>query len=141
MKTLFVAGTDTGVGKTIIAGALAGALRLRGHRVGVMKPVACGSWDDSRYLRRLAGVSDDLHSITPVYFERPLSPNVAARFEKKTVDVKTIMRLYETLKKKYDILVVEGCGGLLVPIMDRFFVVDLISRMKADCVLDRKSVV
>jgi dethiobiotin synthetase len=139
MSSIFVAGTDTGVGKTLIAGALAAALRLKGHRVGVMKPVACGSWEDSRSLRRSAGVTDDLQLITPVFLKHPLSPNVAARLEKKKIDVGSIDRSFQILSRRYDIVVIEGCGGLLVPITDDFWVVDLIQRLKSHCILVSRS--
>lgn len=139
MKTIFVAGTDTGVGKTFVAGAMASALRMEGYRVGVMKPIACGSFDDSRLLKKFSGSDDPIELITPVYFDRPLSPNVAAALEKKKIDLKEIDRAFGVLKKKYDVMVVEGCGGLLVPITDRFFVVDLIRRFKAECVLVSRS--
>ena len=139
MISVFIAGTDTGVGKTIVAGALAAALRLKGYSVGVMKPVACGSWDDSRFLRRAAGVRDDLKLITPVYLKHPLSPNVAAALEKKKIDIGRIDESFRILKKRYEALVVEGCGGLLVPIKDDFFVIDLIPRLKSCCVLVSRS--
>lgn len=139
MKTLFIAGTDTGVGKTVVAGALAAALRLKGHRVGVMKPVSCGSWEDSKFLKKRAGVDDALTRITPVYLKHPLSPNVAASMEKKKIDLKRLLKAADVLKKKYDILVVEGCGGLLVPVNDDFFVVDLIPLLKAKCILVSRS--
>ena len=142
MKVIFVAGTDTGVGKTIVAGAMAAALRLKGHRAGVMKPVACGSLEDSNYLQQHAQVDDPLKLITPIYLKEPLSPNVAARFEKKKIDLKKIDAAFSILKKKYEILIVEGCGGLLVPVLEGpkpFYVVDLILRMKAKCVLVSRS--
>ena len=118
---------------------MAAALRLKGHKVGVMKPVACGSWEDSRFLRRSAGVRDDLNLITPVYLKHPLSPNVAARLEKKKIDIHAVDRAFAILKKKYDTLVIEGCGGLLVPITKGFFVIDLVRRFKARCVLVSRS--
>lgn len=133
MKTIFIAGTDTGVGKTVVAGAIAAAFRLEGMRVRVMKPVACGSWDDSEFLKRSSGSLDTLDRITPVYLRSPLSPNVASRIEKKKIDLKKIdaaLKFFE--REKPDVLIVEGCGGLLVPITDSFFVVDLIRRVKAD---------
>jgi dethiobiotin synthetase len=139
VRSIFVAGTDTGVGKSIVAGGLAAALRLRGHRVGVMKPVACGSWDDTRHLKACARVDDADEVVTPLYFEHPLSPNVAARLEKKKVDLKRLDAAFKTLSKEYDLVVVEGCGGLLVPITKDFFVVDLITRLKLDCVLVSRS--
>ena len=139
MRIIFIAGTDTGVGKTIVAGAFIAALRVRGHHVGVMKPVACGSWGDSEYLKKCAGVTDRLSLITPVYLKHPLSPNVAATLEKKKIDVRAIDRVFDLLRKEYDVMVIEGCGGLLVPITDDFLTVDLIRRLKSRCILVSRS--
>ena len=139
MRTIFVAGTDTGVGKTVVAGALAAALRLEGHRVGVMKPIACGSWEDSRFLKKCAGSNDRFELITPIYLKRPLSPNVAAAAENKKIDLSRLLKAYEVLKKKYDVLIVEGCGGLLVPVTNDFFVVDLIPKFNSRCILVSRS--
>jgi len=140
VKTIFIAGTDTGVGKTMVAGALAAALRLRGFNVGVMKPVACGSLDDSRFLKACSGARDPLGLITPIFLKHPLSPNVAARMERKKINVDRVRQAYGQLSNEgYDFLVVEGCGGLLVPITDTFFVIDLIPMMKASVVLVSRS--
>ena len=147
MKTIFVAGTDTGVGKTVVAGGLAAALKVKGYKVGVMKPVACGSFEDSKFLKACAGSKDSLDLITPVYLKNPLSPNVAAKIEKKKIDVRKIAQAaYRLGTKKYDYLVVEGCGGLLVPIVNPsassgqgFFVVDLIPMLNAKAVIVSRS--
>ena len=139
MRSIFVAGTDTGVGKTVVAGALVAALRLKGYRVGVMKPIACGSLEDSNFLKKCAGVDDKIEFITPIYLKRPLSPNVAAGYEKKKIDIRRIVTAHAALQKKYEVVVVEGCGGLLVPITDDFFVIDLIQKLNSRCVLVSRS--
>ncbi len=139
MKTIFIAGTDTGVGKTYIAGGLAAALRMDGVRVGVMKPVSCGGREDAEFLMKCAGVDDSIDLVNPICLREPLSPNVAAARQKTRLDVKAITAAHNILSKKYDVLVVEGCGGLLVPLTDRFFVVDLISLLKARTVLVSRS--
>jgi dethiobiotin synthetase len=140
MKTIFVAGTDTGVGKTVVAGALAAALKLKGYRAGVMKPVSCGGIEDVHFLQRCAGTQDPPEIVNPVRLKYPFSPNIAAALEKKKIDLKKIDRALHFFKqKKYEYLVVEGCGGLLVPIAGRFCVVDLIHRMKAATLLVSRS--
>ena len=140
MKTIFVAGTDTGVGKTIVSGGLVSALKLKGYKVGVMKPIACGSLEDSKFLRACAGSKDALDLITPIYLKNPFSPNVAAKIEKQKIDIRKIAKAaYELGNKKYDYLVVEGCGGLLVPVVKDFFVVDLIPLLNAKSVLVSRS--
>lgn len=136
MKTIFIAGTDTGVGKTVVAGALAAVLKLRGYKVGVMKPVACGGLEDSRFLMVCAGSSDPIEWVTPIALKNPLSPNVAARIERKKIDIRKIAKAARHFKsRKHDYLVVEGCGGLLVPLTKGFFVVDLIRLLKAKAIL------
>jgi dethiobiotin synthetase len=139
VKAYFIAGTDTGVGKTVVASAMASAFRLKGYRVGVMKPVACGSWEDSRLLKDAAQCTDTLADITPVYFKNPVSPNVASKLESMPASIAAIRRSFAKLKKKYDVMIIEGCGGLLVPVTDRFFVVDLIGLFKAEVVLVSRS--
>ena len=135
MRLIFIAGTDTGVGKTMIAGALAAALRIKGVSVGVMKPLSCGGREDAEYLMKCAGVTEPLDLINPIYLREPLSPNVAAAREGKRINLDKIKRAVDIFKKKYDTLVIEGCGGLLVPVSGRFFVVDLIPFMKAETIL------
>ncbi|MGH7197992.1 MAG: dethiobiotin synthase [Candidatus Omnitrophota bacterium] len=135
MRILFIAGTDTACGKTIVAGALASALRQKGLKVGVMKPISCGSREDAQFLALCAGANDPLDVINPIYLREPLSPNVAAKLEKKKINLKQVDDALKVFRKKYDTLVVEGCGGLLVPITNGTFVIDLIPRMKAETIL------
>lgn len=139
MRRFFVAGTDTGIGKTLIAGALAAALHQKGMSVAVMKPISCGGLEDAKVLKRLAGCREPLERVNPIALKYPLSPNVAARLERKKIDLKKIDGALACFSKKYDALVIEGCGGLLVPVARGFFVVDLIRRMRAECVLVSRS--
>ncbi len=139
MRALFVAGTDTAVGKTIVAGALASALKMKGLKVGVMKPIACGSREDAQFLMACAEADDSIELVNPVFLSRPLSPNLAAAMEKKKINLKLITKALRIFRKKYDYLIVEGCGGLLVPVTDNFFVVDLIPMMKAETILVSRS--
>jgi len=118
-----------------VAGALASALKQKGLKVGVMKPIACGGREDARFLMACAGVNDSLDLINPIFLSHPLSPNVAAKLEKKKIDLKKVDEALKVFRKKYDYLIVEGCGGLLVPITNGTFVIDLIPRMKAETIL------
>ncbi len=136
MKILFVSGTDTGAGKTVIAGALAAALKLKGYSAGVMKPVSCGGPEDALFLMKSAESDDPIERVNPLAFKLPLSPNIAAAMEKRKVDLKRVDASVEFFRqKKYDYLVVEGCGGLLVPLGGKTLAVDLIRRLKAETVL------
>lgn len=139
MKNIFVAGTDTGAGKTVIAGALAAALRMKGLKVGVMKPVSCGGLEDAYFLMRSAEVEDSVELVNPIQLKHPLSPNVAAVLEKTPINLKAVDKAYKKLKTKYDVLVIEGCGGLLVPVNDHFYVIDFIKRFGAETILVSRS--
>ncbi|HTL70850.1 MAG TPA: dethiobiotin synthase [Candidatus Eisenbacteria bacterium] len=138
-KAWFVAGTDTGVGKTVVAGALAAALRLKGVDVGVMKPVSCGGREDAEFLVRAAGVKDDLDLVNPVSLREPLSPNVAAAREKRKIGLGAVRKAFRELSRRHETLVIEGCGGLLVPVTDRFYVLDFIRLFQARAVLVSRS--
>ncbi len=115
----FVTGTDTGVGKTVVACALVRALRREGLRVGVMKPVETGVGHDgpadALALRRAAGVDDPLECICPQQFALPAAPTVAAAAEGRDVDLDSVRSAFAALAARYPMLVVEGAGGLLVP--------------------------
>lgn len=132
MTGLFITGTDTGVGKTFVARGLAGALRQRGAHVGVMKPVetGCGpsnqrSPSDAAALATAAGSRLDLAYICPYQLEAPLAPDVAARLENIRVDPQSIVARYHEIASSHDITLVEGAGGLLVPIVARYTMADL----------------
>lgn len=122
-KGLFITGTDTGVGKTAVAGGLAAALRKRGIDVGVFKPVASGGTADARFLKAASGIADPVEAIAPVRLAEPLSPNVAAEREGRRLDLEPILSAFARLDHEY--ILVEGIGGLLVPLRDDLLVADL----------------
>ena len=134
---IFITGTDTDVGKTVVAAGLALALRARGLKVGVMKPIATGCTGqdvrlvshDAVYL--LEAAENQFPALTsPSRFRNPLSPNVAAVMEKKEIDLKEIKKAYYELQKHYDFMIVEGIGGLLVPITKDYFVANMIREFR-----------
>ncbi len=125
MKGIFITGTDTGVGKTVIAGAVACALKRQNLSVGVMKPFACGSWEDTRFLKTCAQVSDSLKEITPFYCKHPLAPFVSLKLERRRIDLKTLKQKFKRLARRYSFTIVEGIGGALVPITARFDALDI----------------
>ena len=130
MKTnsYFITGTDTGVGKTLVTTLLALQLQSRGIDVGVMKPIASGCTltngelvnDDAVWLRETIGVNDDLDLINPIRYEEPLAPLVAARRAGllTTGTIATMMEAYRELCSRHEAVIVEGVGGLLVPIAE-----------------------
>ena len=131
---IFIAGTDTGVGKTLIAAGLVAALKDLGIDVGVMKPLESGAPSfgsapipqDALYLKEIAGTTDDLNLINSYCFHAPLAPGVAAEQEGVKVDLQRIERMYKELKGRHQFMVVEGAGGLLVPIAQGVLLPDLI---------------
>ena len=138
LRSIFVTGTDTGVGKTWVTAGLAAALRRRGVDVGVFKPVATGARrvsDDTRLLRAAAGVSDPPELVTPQLFRAPLAPSVAARRERRAVDLKAVDRAWRRLRSSHDLVLVEGVGGLMVPLRPRFPVASLVRRLKLPLVV------
>ena len=126
---VFVSATDTGAGKTAVTAGIAAVLRRRGVDVGVFKPVSSGGTADARLLAEAAGVADALELVNPVRLEAPLSPNVAAELEGRQVPLEPIDDAYRRLTQRHDIVLVEGVGGLLVPIRDDFLVSDLARRL------------
>ena len=119
-RSIFVTGTDTGVGKTYVAAGIARALRRRGVDVGVMKPVASGPSEDVAILKKAAGVDDSSELINPVHLRPPLAPSVAARLTKTRVDLRRVREAYQELTSRHDCMIVEGVGGLMVPLKDRY---------------------
>jgi len=140
MKVIFVTGTDTGIGKTVISSAISAFFSLRKQmNVGVMKPFECGlsktdkdllPWD-AICLREASGSNDDLNIISPYTLEAPVAPEVAAMLEHVNIDINMVDKIYHSLAKSHDLLVIEGAGGVLVPIRENFFFVDLIQKWNA----------
>lgn len=139
LRGLFVAGTDTGVGKTLVACALLRGLRNRGVDVGAMKPVETGVGTegplDAIALRTAAGATDTLDDICPQRFALAAAPSIAAASEGGFVDLARIEATFESLSKRHDVVVVEGAGGLLVPIADGVDMAGLASRLELPVLL------
>jgi dethiobiotin synthetase len=132
---VFVTGTDTGVGKTWIAGGLTAFLRQQGRRAGYFKPIQSGCPEergrliptDALWVRELAGLTDPLELLTPIALSRPLAPGVAADLEGVTLDLEKVAGALRELVGRLDFLVVEGAGGLYVPLIGtEFLVLDLV---------------
>jgi len=123
-RGIFVTGTDTGVGKTYIATGIAAELCRRGINIGVMKPAETGCRSqgkslvprDSLRLIKAAGVRDSLSLVNPYRFRKPLAPFMAAGLERKTINLDRIVHAYQTLSRRHDFIIVEGAGGIMVPL-------------------------
>lgn len=137
MKGIFVTGTGTCIGKTVVCGLLAGFLRAQGMRVTTQKWVETGVTDgpsDIDVHRRLMGDSDStaeppLADRCPYRFSLPASPHLAAAREKRRVDPAVIEAAYRRLAETHDAVLVEGAGGFLVPLSEELLTGDLVARI------------
>lgn len=155
-RGLFVTGTDTGVGKTVVACAFAAWARHHGLDVGVMKPVATGGrftpyhrgagfsangtagrWiaDDAKWLASSAGVDDPWPLVNPVCFKEPLAPWTAAMRARAPIRLDAVLDAFRALSRRHQFLIVEGVGGLSVPLGPRATVADLAKRLGLPLVL------
>ncbi|RKU39139.1 dethiobiotin synthase [Candidatus Poribacteria bacterium] len=127
---IFITGTGTEIGKTVIAGGFAASLKESGTNVGVMKPISTGDTADAQFLKHTAQIDDELSLINPISLRHPLAPSVAARIEEKEINLADIESAFAKLQRKYDFLIVEGVGGIAVPILDDFLVAHLINTLQ-----------
>lgn len=130
MRGIFVTGTDTGVGKTVLAAALCAALRADGVRVGAFKPVVTGTDEaepgvpsDHALLGACAGV--DPAAVAPLTFGPAVSPHLAAQLAGTTIDTDAVLAAARAAGDACDALVAEGVGGLLVPLSQTLSVRDV----------------
>lgn len=138
MRTgIFISGTDTGVGKTIVAAGLVLALKQRGLNVGYMKPVESGCPvldgevvpQDVRFVREVTGIRDELELMCPYRLKAAAAPSIASRLEDVHVDIGYIVDQYFQLSLMHEIVVVEGVGGLMVPLNNNDLVTDLVLQL------------
>ncbi len=142
-KGIFVTGSDTGVGKTVVAGAIAASIKAQGLSVGVMKPVASGAKeidgrlvsDDVVYLKKIIDSADDDDLVNPVRLKQPIAPTIAAAKSCVKIDIDKVWKAYEELASRHDFVVVEGIGGLMVPVDGRLFVADMACKMDLPLVI------
>ena len=133
MRGLFVTGTDTGVGKTVVTAGLARALSDRGVRVGVLKPVEtdCPTGvepADGALLAAAARIPGGADAVVPVRYAEPLAPLVAARRENRPVDLAAIDAAFAQVTADSEFVLVEGAGGISVPITDDLDMAGLAAR-------------
>jgi len=133
VKGVFITGTDTGVGKTLVGAGLAALFKERGFDMGVMKPVESGCRrengclipEDAILLKEMVSSQDELELINPYALEHALAPALAAEIEGVEIRLEVIKRAYDFLTSRHDIVIVEGAGGLLVPLLGHYFMADL----------------
>ena len=132
---IFVTGTDTGVGKSLVSAALARFLVRQGVRVGVMKPVESGVADltalgqDGELLRWAADCEAPIELISPCRLSEPLAPSLAAELAATPIDIDGLVSNAKQMLESYEFVIIEGAGGLMVPLRDTFMVGDLARRI------------
>ena len=146
-RGIFITGTDTGVGKTVVACALAAWCRRQGIDVGVMKPIATGGRrvragglrrlvsEDAIRLARAVGTCDAWHLVNPVCFKEPLAPWTAALRAHASIRLDVVHRAFHELCARHEFVIVEGVGGLLVPLSVRLTVADLAKQFRLPLLL------
>jgi len=136
MHGLFITGTDTGVGKTVVTVGLARWLRQQGVAVQVCKPVATGSSDDTRLLTEaIGGDVVEQGRVTPWIFSEPAAPPVAARAAGVTLTLEAMTAAIRSQAERGEMILVEGVGGLLCPLTERETVADLVAELKLPLVV------
>lgn len=142
---VFVTGTDTGVGKTLVTAALALHLKKRGLTVGVMKPIETGvsvgreAQSDAARLRSIMENEETAGAICPYSFGLPVAPLTAAHMTGLSINLGTIGKIYRLLAGRYDCMVVEGVGGVQVPITPNENVISLIKQLRLPVVVVGRS--
>lgn len=134
---LFITGTDTGVGKTMVTGAIAEQLARQGKAVGVFKPIATGCQvrreglvsSDAEFLAHCCDSGFSLEQINPIRYHRDLAPSVAAEMSQKPIDWQALQLAYQYQGQNSDFVLVEGIGGVMVPLSKDYMVLDLMQDM------------
>ena len=147
----FVTGTDTGIGKTVISACLYAALRDGNKRVGYMKPVQTGCdvsvngvliAPDPAFVMAatdFAPAADELSDVCPVRLRLPASPHLAAAEEGRLIDMAALIAAYERMQARYELLVVEGAGGVMVPLNDTQTMLDLMQALALPVIVAARS--
>jgi len=142
MKPLFITATDTDIGKTYVCAGLAYSLKKLDIDVGVMKPFACGvkqktgfSSNDLTILSKAAMVSDAEELLNPFFFPIPASPYTAAKNLGVKIDINYLMKCFRKLDKIHDVMLVEGIGGIMTPILKDYAIIDLIKDLEANTII------
>jgi dethiobiotin synthetase len=132
---IFVTATDTGVGKTYFSCKLAQALLKLDINFGVMKPLSSGDRSDAKKLLKASKLKDSLDLVNPLFFKYPLAPYASLGLEKRKLNIKKVFSSYSMLNTNNKFMIVEGIGGVNVPISRKYFVTDLIKDLRLPAVI------
>jgi len=133
-KGIFITGTDTDVGKTVVTSVLGQLLKDQGINVGVMKPVQCAG-DDARILKKTLNLTNRLSEINPYFSKEPISPHLAFSRNGNRINLHKIREAYQNLSESHELVLVEGAGGLMVPIKDKYLMADLAKDLELDVII------
>ncbi len=133
INAIFVTGTDTGVGKTVVTGLLARFLKEKGYRVITQKWIQTGSAgfssDIESHLEIMGSDRNDIKNymphVSPYMFKTPCSPHLASKIENNSISAQKIKRSFEVLSRDFDFVIIEGIGGALVPFNEKRLVIDI----------------
>ena len=134
-RIVFITGTDTGVGKTLLTGLLLHYLRQSGCHALALKPFCCGSRADVEFLGAVQERELTQDEINPFFFELPLAPLVAARKQHVSIRLPAVLRHISNVAKRCEWLLIEGIGGVMVPLGKGFTVLDLITTLSCSTVV------
>lgn len=148
MNGLFITATDTDIGKTMLTGAIASALKARGINVGVFKPLASGAVrqedgtllaEDATFLLRAAGMSEAMrHEVNQVALEPALTPAVAAKVSNVVINLPKVIQDMQKTMHKYEFVLVEGVGGLISPLWEDYLLADMMLELNLPALLVSK---
>jgi len=131
---IFITGTDTNIGKTVATLVLGVLAQEDGINIGVMKPVQCAG-RDAQFLKKSLNIKDPIAKINPYFAKEPLSPHLAFARQKRTIHINRIKKVYDQLSARHDLMLVEGAGGLMVPLKSNYLIVDLIKDLDLDVII------
>lgn len=143
-KGIFITGTGTDVGKTVISAGIVYALKKEGYNVTYFKGALSGAIEksgelipgDTDFVKRFAGLEEELHSMTPYVYKTPVSPHLAGNIEGNPVNRRVILEQFNKLKSKYEYIVAEGAGGIIVPLnYEKYYVYDLIKDLNMSVII------
>lgn len=125
-KGIFIIGTDTGIGKTVVTAGLVHLLLSKGYGACYFKPISSGmvkvgndlAPTDVCFVKTASGLEEDERYINPFSFKTPVSPHLASRLEIRAIDMEVIKERLQYLKNRYNYIIAEGCGGIAVPLRD-----------------------
>ena len=134
---IFITGTDTGCGKTYVTALLAKFFAENGLDVGVMKPISAGPLleNDAVWLKKELKLQDPIELINPIRLKYPLAPYPAAKREGKKVDLRLVTAAYKKLCRRHELVLVEGIGGVAVPLTRTYAVIDLMHDMELPAII------